>query len=87
MTPAAFDMAGLVRGSSRELPQSGWLKHPVGPENAIAALERLRRSDLRQCRAVIRSLLYLLLRRALGLFRSDERMAAEAELEIAVLRH
>src|SRR6266545_4705657 len=60
---------------------------PVGSRNAIAALEGLRRSDLRQCRAVIRSLLYLLLRRALGLFRSDERMAAEAELEIAVLRH
>jgi hypothetical protein len=36
---------------------------------------------------VIRSLLYLLLRRVLGLFRSDDRMAAEAELEIAVLRH
>jgi len=36
---------------------------------------------------VIRSLLYLLLRRILGLFRSDERMAAEAELEIAILRH
>jgi putative transposase len=36
---------------------------------------------------VIRSLLYLLLRRILGLFRSDERMAAEAELETAILRH
>jgi transposase len=36
---------------------------------------------------VIRSLLYLFLRRALGLFLSDERIAAEAELEIAVLRH
>jgi hypothetical protein len=30
---------------------------------------------------VIRSLLYLLLRRVLGLFRSDHRTAAEAELE------
>jgi len=36
---------------------------------------------------VIRSLLYLLLRRVLGPFRSDDRAAAEAELEIAVLRH
>jgi hypothetical protein len=36
---------------------------------------------------VIRSLLYLLLRRVLGLFRSDERAAAEAELENVVLRH
>jgi putative transposase len=36
---------------------------------------------------VIRSLLYLLLRRVLGLFRPDERMSAEAEVEIAVLRH
>jgi len=36
---------------------------------------------------VIRSLLYLLLRRILGLFRSDERAAAEAELENVVLRH
>jgi len=36
---------------------------------------------------VIRSVLYLFLRRVLGLFRSDERAAAEAELEIAILRH
>ena len=36
---------------------------------------------------MIRSILYLLLRRVLRLFRSDERIAAEAELEIAVLRH
>jgi hypothetical protein len=36
---------------------------------------------------VIRSLLYLLLRRVLGLFRSDDRAAAEAELENATLRH
>ncbi len=36
---------------------------------------------------MIRSLLYLLLRRVLGLFRSDERAAAEADLEIVVLRH
>jgi putative transposase len=36
---------------------------------------------------VIRSLLYLLLRRVLRLVRPDDRMAAEAELEIAVLRH
>jgi hypothetical protein len=43
--------------------------------------------DLRQCRAVIRSLLYLLLCRVLGLIRANEREAAEAELEIAVLRH
>ena len=40
-----------------------------------------------KCRAVIGSLLYLLLRRVLGLVRSDDRTAAEAELEIAVLRH
>jgi len=36
---------------------------------------------------VIRSLFYLLLRRVLGLFRSNERVAAEAEVENAVLRH
>jgi transposase InsO family protein len=36
---------------------------------------------------VIRSLLYLLLRRVLGLFQSDERAAAKADLEIVVLRH
>jgi len=36
---------------------------------------------------VIRSLLYLLLRRVLGLLRSDDRAAAEAEFEIAVLRN
>jgi hypothetical protein len=36
---------------------------------------------------VIRSLLYLFLRRVLGLFRSDERVAADSELENAVLRH
>ncbi len=36
---------------------------------------------------MIRSLLYLLLRRVLGLFRSDERAAADSELQIAVLRH
>ncbi len=36
---------------------------------------------------MIPSLLYLLLRRVLGLFRSDERAAAEAELENVVLRH
>jgi hypothetical protein len=32
-------------------------------------------------------LLYLLLRRVLGLLRSGERSAAEADLEIVVLRH
>ena len=36
---------------------------------------------------MIRSILYLLLLRVLGLLRSDERAAAEAELENAVLRH
>jgi hypothetical protein len=36
---------------------------------------------------VILSLLYLLLLRVLGVFQSDERAAAEAELENAVLRH
>jgi putative transposase len=36
---------------------------------------------------VIRSLLYLLLRRLLGLFRSSEGTVAEADLEIVVLRH
>ena len=36
---------------------------------------------------MIRSLLYLFLRRLLSLFRSNERATAEAELEIAVLRH
>jgi putative transposase len=60
---------------------------PVGSRNSIAAGQRLKRSDLQQCRAVIRSLLYLLLRRVLGLFRSDERIAADAEFEVAVLRH
>lgn len=42
---------------------------------------------LGQSAAVIRSLLYLLLCRLLGLFRSSERTAAEADLEIVVLRH
>jgi transposase InsO family protein len=36
---------------------------------------------------VIRSLLYILLRRVLSLVGPNDRMAAEAELEIAVLRH
>jgi transposase InsO family protein len=36
---------------------------------------------------VVRSLLYLLLNRFLGLFRSEDRVSAEAEIEIAVLRH
>jgi hypothetical protein len=36
---------------------------------------------------VVGSLLYLFLRWVLGVFRSDERRAAEAELENAVLRH
>ena len=36
---------------------------------------------------MIRSLLYLLLYRVLGLFRSEDRVSAEAEIEIAVLRH
>ncbi len=40
-----------------------------------------------KCLAVIRSLLYLLLRRLLGSFRSDERTVAGADLEIIVLRH
>jgi putative transposase len=40
-----------------------------------------------QSAAVIRSLLYLLLRRLLGLLRSSRRTVAEADLEIAVLRH
>jgi len=59
----------------------------VGCRNPIVAREWLRRFDLRQCRAVIGSLLYLLLGRVLRVFWSDERAAAEAELEIAVLRH
>jgi hypothetical protein len=63
------------------------VRDPVGSKNPIATGGRLPRSDLGQCRAVIRSLLYLLLRRVLGAFRSDERAAAQAELEIAVLRH
>ncbi len=36
---------------------------------------------------MIRSVLYLLLRRVLGLFRSDGSTASEADLEIVVLRH
>jgi hypothetical protein len=36
---------------------------------------------------VLQSLLYLFLRRILGLFRSTERLGTEAELEIAILRH
>ncbi len=36
---------------------------------------------------MLRSLVYLFLRRILGLFRSTERTTAEADLEIAVLRH
>jgi hypothetical protein len=45
------------------------------------------RSGLRQCGPVIRSLLYLLLRRVLGLVHSEDRAAAEADIELAVLRH
>jgi len=63
------------------------LRTPVGSRNPIVVRERLRRFDLRQCRAVIGSLLYLLPGRVLRVFWSDERAAAEAELEIAVLRH
>jgi putative transposase len=44
-------------------------------------------NHLGQSAAVTRSLLYLLLRRLLGLFRSSERTAAEADLAIVVLRH
>jgi putative transposase len=36
---------------------------------------------------MIRSLLYLLLRRVLGLLHSEDRAAAETEIELAVLRH
>jgi len=36
---------------------------------------------------VVGSLVYLFLRWVLGVFRSDERQAAQAELENAVLRH
>ena len=36
---------------------------------------------------MIRSILYLFLRRVLGLLRSDQRMASEVELENVVLRH
>ena len=36
---------------------------------------------------MLRSLLYLLVRRVIRLFRSDDRMAADAEFEIAVLHH
>jgi hypothetical protein len=60
---------------------------PVGQRNPIQHPERPEHPDLRKCRAVIRSLLYLLLRRLHGLFRSNEPATAEAELEIAVLRH
>src|SRR6266498_642940 len=42
---------------------------------------------LRQCRAVLRSLLYLFLRRILDFCHSKERSATDAELEIAILRH
>ena len=42
---------------------------------------------LGQSAAVIQSILYLVLRRLLGLFRSSERTVAEADLEIVVLRH
>jgi hypothetical protein len=42
---------------------------------------------LAQCPAVIRSMIYLPRGRLLGLFRSDERTVAEADLEIIVLRH
>ena len=65
-----------IHGSAR-----GVQKLDRGPEG------RHRRSGLQQCRAMIRSLLYLFLRRVLGLASSNDRIAAEAELEIAVLRH
>jgi hypothetical protein len=68
------------------LPDQGrWESRGVKkPDRRLRAATAARSA---QCRAVIRSLLYLLLRRVLGLFRSDDRKAAEAELEIAVLRH
>ena len=47
------------------------------------ALDSSERSGLRQSRAVIRSLLYLLPCRILGLVLSNDRLAAAAELEIA----
>ncbi len=58
-----------------------------GVQKHDRALRPASASGLRECRAVIRSLLYLLLRRVLGLVGQNDRMAAEAELEIAVLRH
>jgi uncharacterized protein (TIGR02391 family) len=58
---------------------------PVGSRNSIAV--EWVRSHLGQSGAVIRSLLAFLLRRLLGLFRSNERTVGDADLEIVVLRH
>ena len=58
------------------------------PPRAVQKLDHGHRGcwhgHLGQSGAVIRSLLYLLLRRLLGLFRSSERTLAEAELEIVL---
>src|SRR5438094_8467745 len=71
-----------ARNGHMTFPHSPW-----GTETRSRGSDRHRPSCLRQCRAVIHSLLYLLLRRVLGLFRSDDRAAAEVELENVVLRH
>lgn len=85
---AGRPMTNLIQGSAwRRCKQLGGAREAVGSRNPIVARERLRRFDLRQCRAVIGSLLYLLLSLLLRVFWSDERAAAESELEIAVLRH
>ena len=59
----------------------------VGSRNSIRVCEGGWNGHLGQSAAVIRSFLYLLLCRLLGLFRSSVRTAAEADLEIVVLRH
>jgi hypothetical protein len=79
----------LARRAATRIDNAGLYheRDPWDPETRSGCCDRARRADLRQCRAVIRSILYLFLRRVLGLFRSDQRMTAEAELENVVLRH
>ncbi len=60
---------------------------PVGSRNSIAARVKASTRPSGQCAAVFQPLLYLLLRRLLGLLRTGKRTVAEADLEIVVLRH
>jgi hypothetical protein len=81
------DVLDLV-GRVNRLIESGFRGHrPRGVQKLDRHVTSAWRSGLRQCGAMICSLLYLLLRRVLGLVHSEDRAAAEADIELAVLRH